>query len=474
MQHIRLRGFRTLRNGGVAIGCMALAACFPNTQSTAAGNDQPGAAVTPGLQSVKVRGCKTDDGGLPSMAPNGYYTNGATVCAADGTPHLFHGVDRPSLEWSTGGDHIGPADFAAMAGWNANVVRIALNQDFWLSDAALADPGYPALVAQAVSWAEAAGLDVILDLHWSDRGDDSVTKFGDTAKQDTSGGSNQQQMADTNSLRFWTQLAGQFKNDGRVLFELYNEPNGIGWGPWLNGGMAAGFQVVGMQQLYDAIRGEGAYNVVIAGGLDWAFDLSQVGSNPINGFNVMYATHPYDQSGNLPGLWPQTFGYLATNDLAPVIVTEFGDGRAMCTSDWDTQLIQFADANQISWTAWAWYPAGCSFPAIISDWNYTPTDQGQVVKNALATYPKYVPTTAADGGLDAGDGGPASFGDASVDAQVEAPPGATSAGEAGDDAASSGDAGADATLIVDAAAAVEAAADASDASPATGPDGQTD
>ncbi len=103
-------------------------------------------------------------------APGGYYVNGNTICSADGRAHLLHGVDRPSLEWSSTGDSLSLADFRLMASWNANVVRIALNQDFWLAASPLHDPSYASLVDSAVGWAETAGLDVILDLHWSDAG----------------------------------------------------------------------------------------------------------------------------------------------------------------------------------------------------------------------------------------------------------------------------------------------------------------
>ena len=51
-----------------------------------------------------------------------------------------------------------------------------------------------------------------------------------------------------------------------------------------------------MQELYDVVRtrdGAGADNVVIAGGIGWAFDLSGVASHRIQGYNIMYATHPY-------------------------------------------------------------------------------------------------------------------------------------------------------------------------------------
>jgi endoglucanase len=363
---------------------------------------------------VAPRGCSVTTGSAPPVAPGGYYTNGTTVCTAGGVAHLFHGVDRPSMEWDPQGEAndaegIPASDFQNMAGWHANVVRIALNQDFWLSGAALYAPAYSSNVDRAVHNAEAAGMDVILDLHWSDEGNPAVMTVGKT--QDDPTNSNQQPMADMNSKEFWSEVAAKYQGDGHVLFELYNEPHAISWPQWLNGGSYAGYQVVGMQELYDTVRATGANNVVIAGGLDYAYDLSDIGQNPIQGYNIMYATHPYAPQDAMAG-WQGSFGYLATTDTAPVIATEFGDGQTACTGDWDTQLIQFADARQISWTAWAWWKGDCSFPALISDWNDTPTGQGQVVKSALLGYP-YTPSSGGAGGKD-GTGGSAGKGGGSA------------------------------------------------------------
>jgi endoglucanase len=415
-------------------------------------------AAVGGATVQTLRGCRAGDARAFPVAPGGYYTSGATVCTASGTPHLFHGVDRPSLEWDPegefdGGEHIPASDFQAMASWHANVVRIALNQDFWLSGAALYVPAYEDTVDQAVHDAEAAGLDVILDLHWSDAGNLGVTESGSAkgAQQNSSLYSDQQQMADANSQEFWSEVAAKYAGDGHVLFELYNEPNTIGWDVWIHGGpvVTSGpsgtvvtFQAVGMQELYDTVRKTGANNLVIAGGLNWAFDLSGVAQNPIQGFNVMYATHPYDTSNRLPSVWPSSFGYLAAGDIAPVIATEFGDGSSGCTGAWDSELIQFAAQYEISWTAWAWWVGGCSFPALLSDWSYTPTStddpavpgQGQVVQAALALDPPVLPAVA-DAGLDAGT-------EAGADASLEA----------GVDAAEDGSVASDGSLVPDVAA----------------------
>src|SRR4051812_30770637 len=182
----------------VSLSMLAIAGCDAGSSSSA-GTDGD---ATPHA----LKGCAGDASVSSKIAPSGYYTNGATVCTASGSPYLFHGVDRPSLEWDSAGEWnnasgIPRADFDAMASWHANVVRIALNQDYWLSGAALYDPTYQATVDRAVKDAEGAGLDVILDLHWSDRGDLSVPVSGEGQGQ--MGHSDQQQMADLNSQKFW-------------------------------------------------------------------------------------------------------------------------------------------------------------------------------------------------------------------------------------------------------------------------------
>src|SRR5262249_17433713 len=152
---------------------------------------------------------------------------------------------------------------------------------------------------------------VILDLHWSDRGD-----LGNQ-------GPGQQRMADQNSITFWAQVAAKYKGDGRVIFELYNEPHDVSWDVWLGGGPSGdGFTAAGMQALHDAVRGAGAENVVIVGGLGWAYDLSGVPSHRVQGHNIVYATHPYDKPGKQPSDWDKGFGFLTSTD--PVIITEFG------------------------------------------------------------------------------------------------------------------------------------------------------
>jgi endoglucanase len=368
-----LAGLLVFILGLTASGCSVL---FPSS---------PSAEPTDGAATTALTGCTA---GPPApVPPGGYYVNGNTICTAAGETHLFHGLDRPSMEWRSDGQNLSAADFALMASWKANVVRIALNQDFWIAESPLYSANYASLVDRVIGWAEGAGMDVILDLHWSDAG-----VLGSCAP---SAGC-QQKMADANSLTFWSQVAARYANDGRVLFELYNEPHDVSWSVWKSGGdSGSGWHVVGMQQLYDAVRTAGANNLVVIGGLDFAYDLSEVPGNRIAGYNILYATHTYNNSSEkAPSSFGLYWGNLTKTD--PVIVTEFGDFGTACSPKYNADVVKYADAHFASWTAWAWYPGGCGFPSLITDWMGTASAAGAVIKAALAGYPAPPTLPAAD------------------------------------------------------------------------------
>lgn len=305
-----------------------------------------------------------------------YSVVGNTIENGSGQPVVLHGVDRPSLEWSCSGfsadkqpTGIPASDFATMrTKWNANAVRIALNQDHWLKGAAqyCGDNGtsqtnhYAATVQAAVQAAEANGLIVILDLHWSDQGN---LQF----PAPPNGQTNQQCMPDQNSVTFWQQVAAVYKNDPNVWFELYNEPHPNNWTIWKNGGSVCGFQAVGMQTLVDTVRTAGASNLVLAGGDSYASHLD--GVPLLSGSNIVYAIHPYANPSNpdswdkSDGDWNNRFGNLSAQ--VPVVATEFGD--LQCGSTYDQGILDYFRSKHIGYTAWAWYADTCGFPSLITD-----------------------------------------------------------------------------------------------------------
>jgi hypothetical protein len=284
---------------------------------------------------------------------SGYTVSGNKLMDPTGAQVRIRGMCRPSFEWNAQGEHASYDDYALMRNkWGANAVRISLNQDFWL-----AGPSYAATIDQQIAWVRQLNMGIILDLHWND--------------------GKQQNMADRNSITFWKSVATRYKSNPWVMFELYNEPRDISWDQWRNGDS----KWAGMQEMYAAIRSVGAEHTVIVGGLNWAFDLSGIATHALDGYNIAYATHPYDYDGKQIGDWPAAFGFAASK--YPIIMTEFGQYCA--TNTYVADLMNYVESLGIHWTAWAWYVQGCAFPSIISDWNGTPyPGVGETVKRYMA------------------------------------------------------------------------------------------
>ena len=89
----------------------------------------------------------------------------------------------------------------------------------------------------------------------------------------------------------------------------------------------------------------------------------------------------------------------------PVVVTEFGvlDDNS-CGTQYQQQVIAYADAHFAGWSAWVWFAGDCStgFITLITDWAGTPSPEGAIVKAALLGYddppasPPLAPGTVPD------------------------------------------------------------------------------
>lgn len=141
-----------------------------------------------------------------------------------GRVYYLHGVARSGYESSASGDgHFTQSDFNTIAAWKASTVRISTNQDVLLSDSCHFSSGYQSNLDAAGKAANSAGLNVIFDLHWSDRGQSCISSVG------------QQEIADQRSIAFWQQMATHYKSNPKVFFELHNEPNTVSWSCGING-----------------------------------------------------------------------------------------------------------------------------------------------------------------------------------------------------------------------------------------------
>jgi hypothetical protein len=341
--------------------------------------------------------------GLP--AAKALHVEGNTLKDASGATVRLLGVNRSGSEYmcsppTQGGQAFdgstGPSSINAMLTWNINTVRLPLNEHCWLgiNGALLSADEYQSAIVDYVVRLHQKNLYVVLDLHWSAPGSTTITGG--------SGGNQLVTMAFADhAIAFWTSVATTFKNDPMVVFDLFNEPildasdrfgNGPvsdPWGCWLNGCSVSKGQVAGMQQMLNAVRGAGAQQVVVAGGVDWAHKmdgwLAHKPSDPTG--NLMAAFHVYQQplsSCYDTNCWNGALATVAQN--VPVLTGEMGEQD--CTTGFINGYMSWADSKGVSYLGWAWNPQNCNtFPALITNVDGTPTGFGQGLKDHLATMP---------------------------------------------------------------------------------------
>ena len=329
--------------------------------------------------------------GAAAAAPPPLHVAGTQLKDNRGHVVRLQGVNVPSLEWTATGDHVLQSVGAAIDGWQARVIRLPLSQDRWFGKTAEQTDGgadYRRLVADIVRAISDRKAYVLLDLHWSDGG-----QWGQHIGQHS--------LPDENSLLFWKDMASVFRGNPSVLFDLYNEPRDVTWDVWQHGGDVVEhnsdprrgtdleYHSPGMQAVLDTVRAAGAKNVVLVGGLDWAYDLTGIVNGHAlddrHGNGILYATHIYP--------WKKDWDAHVTVAAAKyaIFVGEVGcepyrEGQPAYTKvdpdTWAPQVLAYINQHQFSWTAWSFHPA--AGPCLITGWDYAPTPYwGIYVKKAL-------------------------------------------------------------------------------------------
>lgn len=339
--------------------------------------------------------------GAAVCAPPMLRVKGNKLVDPKGNVVRLQGVNVPSLDWSPTGENVLQSVEVALGRWNANVIRIPLTQDLWYgyykgNRAKDGGEAYRKLVDRVVKMVSDKNAYVLLDLHWSNGG-----KWNQYVGQHC--------MPDELSVTFWKDFAARYKNNPAVLFDLYNEPHDVSWEVWRNGGIVEErnsdpsrgkylkYRTPGMQKLVDTVRATGAKNIVLAGGLDWAYDLRGVldgyALTDTKGNGIVYATHIYPWKKE----WDTNVTPVAKK--YPVFVGEVGTKpwkqgdpphENVYTETWASEVIAYINKHQLSWTAWSLHPS--ANPCLITGWDYKPTSYwGKYVKEALSKKAKSGP-----------------------------------------------------------------------------------
>ncbi|MDR2579039.1 MAG: cellulase family glycosylhydrolase [Chitinispirillales bacterium] len=304
---------------------------------------------------------QTPPPGSPVATHGQLSVDGNRIVNSRGEPVQLRGM---SLYWSIGGG----VDFYTAAvvqhlrsDWQADVVRAAMAVERNFNNEQrgfIADPeGNRSRLLTVVNAAIAQGMYVIIDWH------SYIAEI------------NQQQ-----AVTFFKAMATQFKGVPNVIYEIYNEPNGIcgpsgqnpcpGFTAAQNGGTALpsnrnphtpwGVIRGYMQAVTDSIRAIDPDNLILIGTPDWCQrpDIATATGSAITGKNLVYTAHFYAGQND-----PAHRGDLRNRIMAamdrgfPVFVSEFGLTNAQGTGALDldetTRWLDFLDFHHIGWANWS-------------------------------------------------------------------------------------------------------------------------
>ncbi len=253
-----------------------------------------------------------------------------------------------------------------------------------------------------IDYADEIGLRIILDNHRNAAGNGASSNglwYGE-------GYSQAEWIAD------WEMLAGRYQDDPTVVaVDLSNEPHSADWG---SGDPATDWRL-GAEAAIDAIHDINPNVLVLVEGIGgnywWGGDLTGVADDPIRleqTDKLVYSPHAYPNSiypqpwfsepgfpDNLPSVWDQNFGYIAEENIAPVLVGEFGskfeDPKDLA---WMDAFIPYVVENDLSYAYWSWNPNSGDTGGIVSD-DWTTVRDNKVA----ALQPSFAaPIPAGDGG----------------------------------------------------------------------------
>lgn len=272
---------------------------------------------------------------------------GKIILQSNGTAYIPYGITTSGLSNANYQDRV-TNDYAQIKAaatiWCANTVRLQVGQDNLVGvNGDTFSQNFMTAIENEVTYAKSLGLLVVIN----DQTESVGYEKGPTKA----------------TSAFWKEIANIYKNDPQVIFDLFNEPRvskkniNATWQLWQNGGTNHGITYLGMQDIVNEVRSNGAKNLLWIEGPYTSSTLSEVLTYPITGEPLMYAIH-HPIGMHTPQTWETDFGYLITQNIAPVVVGEwsnYASNKSECWSDAPTsvpQFLSYLQSKHIGMTVW--------------------------------------------------------------------------------------------------------------------------
>jgi endoglucanase len=236
-----------------------------------------------------------------------------------------------------------------------------------------------ALMDKIINAATSDGLMVILDQHRpSQYAQSPLPASGSLTEQDW--------------INDWVMLAEQFRHNPLVIgADLHNEPNGPA--TWGTGSPQTDWRLMA-EQAGDAVLKVNPHWLVFVEGIQdyqnqyywWGGNLQGAKRYPVElsePGHLVYEAHDYGPDiynqnwfqaknfpDNLPAVWDTNWAYLKEQNIAPVLLGEFGGSAGNdAEGQWQRTLVAFLKQHGISYTYWSWNPDSADTGGILNnDW----------------------------------------------------------------------------------------------------------
>jgi endoglucanase len=252
------------------------------------------------------------------------------------------------------------------------------------------------ILDKVINYAGTKGIRILLDRHRPDQSNQSALWYTATVSEAT-------------WISDWKMLATRYKGNPTVIgADLHNEPHGVensSGACWGCGDEKRDWRLAA-ERAGNAILQTNPDWLIVVEGVScpsgnavqpwqpptdevcgwWGGNLSKAGDAPVrlsNPKKLVYSAHDYATSvfeqdwfkaasfpTNLSGIWDSMFGYLHKNNIAPVLVGEFGttmkDPRDVT---WFKEFMKYlgTGTSGISFTFWSWNPNSTDTGGILTD-----------------------------------------------------------------------------------------------------------
>ncbi|WP_376966412.1 carbohydrate-binding domain-containing protein [Azospirillum sp. A26] len=389
----------------------------------ATGGSTGGATGGDSSLSLKVGNVTVSDPGMvqSSSSINGFlHTDGNQIVDESGNNVRLTGVNWfggegynyvPSGLWADSYQH----HIDSMKDLGFNVIRLTWADDMFDSTAVTngidysKNPDLKGLTRlevydKVIDYAGKSGIKVILDHHRNDGG----------AGTNEHGLWYTDKNPESKVIEDWKMLAEHYAGNKAVIgADLHNEPSVSA--TWGDGNQATDWAAAA-ERIGNSIQTVNKDWLLLVEGTEWSSTLAGVKTHPIE-FDtpnkLVYSPHAYGQSvgqfswlsdpsypDNLPAQYDSMWGYIYKNNIAPILVGEFGGQMTSAAEQtWASTLIKYmngdwnldgksdlaAGQQGMNWTYWAWTPESGDVGGLLeNDYKTVDPTKMNIIKAGLA------------------------------------------------------------------------------------------